>query len=185
MMPVPQYREARQGTGGSSRYKHRGAGSRAEGTDVEARVIALEALTTADLRIEWRRLYRATPPIRLSRDLLIRGVAYRVQEYAHGGLSLGTKRRLRSLCKGADRQAGPAAAPAVTLKPGTKLVREWRGRVHTVIVLDHGFDYEGEIHRSLTQIAGRITGARWSGPVFFGLRTRTRQARSTTEQSDE
>ena len=88
------------------------AGCRAE-TDIEGRIIALEALTTADLQIEWRRLYRAMPPTRLSRDLLIRGVAYRLQEQAHGGLSLGTKRRLRSLAEGADQRGRVAAAPAV------------------------------------------------------------------------
>ena len=90
MMPVPRCEDLT-------------AGSRAE-TDIEARIIALEALTTADLQIEWRRLYRATPPTRLSRDLLIRGVAYRVQEQAHGGLSLGTKRRLHTLSEGAEQR---------------------------------------------------------------------------------
>jgi hypothetical protein len=69
------------------------AGSQAEGSDIEARIGALEALTTADLRIEWRRLYRATPPTRVSRDLLIRGVAYKVQEQAHGGLSAALSAR--------------------------------------------------------------------------------------------
>jgi hypothetical protein len=62
------------------------------------------------------------------------------------------------------------------LKPGTKLVREWHGRVHTVSVLDDGFEYQGERHRSLTHIAQRITGARWSGPRFFGISKRRRAA---------
>jgi hypothetical protein len=148
-------------------------GSRAE-TDIEGRIIALEALTTADLQIEWRRLYRAMPPTRLSRDLLIRGVAYRVQEQAHGGLSLGTKRRLRSLSEGADQRGRVAATPGCTLKPGTKLVREWHGHAHTVSVLDGGFEYQGERYRSLTRIARRITGVHWSGPLFFGVSTRRR-----------
>jgi Protein of unknown function (DUF2924) len=131
--------------------------------------LALEALTTADLRIEWKRLYRATPPTRLSRDLLIRGVAYRVQERAFGGLSPNTRRRLRSPSATSNRRGGPAAIP-VGLKPGAKLVREWHGRVHTVNVLDRGFDYQGQSYRSLTRIARRITGAHWSGPVFFGIK---------------
>jgi hypothetical protein len=151
------------------------AGCRAE-TDIEGRIIALEALTTADLQIEWRRLYRTMPPIRLSRDLLIRGIAYRVQEQAHGGLSLGTKRRLRSLSGGADQRGRVAAAPAFTLKPGTKLVREWHEHVHTVSVLDDGFEYQGERYRSLTRIARRITGVHWSGPLFFGISKRRRVA---------
>jgi len=162
MMPVPRCEDLT-------------AGSRAE-TDIEGRIIALEALTTADLQIEWRRFYRTMPPTRLSRDLLIRGVAHRVQEQAHGGLSLSTKRRLRSLSDGADQRGGAAAAPAIALKPGTKLVREWHGHAHTVSVLDDGFEYQGERYPSLTRIARRITGVHWSGPLFFGISKRRRVA---------
>jgi hypothetical protein len=169
MTPVAPSTEARQKTGGPSRQSPV-VGSRPKAADFEARVAALEALTTADLRIEWGRLYRAIPPTRLSRDLLLRGVAYRVQEHAYGGLSLGTKRMLRSLC---DRRGGSSAAPAVRLKPGTTLVREWHGHVHTVSVLDDGFEYQGERYSSLTRIAGRITGVHRSGPVFFGLKRRS------------
>ncbi len=179
MTPVDQSTEARQETGGLSRRRHLAAGSRPKGTVVEVQVAALEGLTTADLRIEWSRLYRATPPTRLSRNLLIRGVAYRVQEHAHGGLSLGTQRMLRSLCEGSEQRGGPAAAPGVTLKPGTKLVREWRGHVHTVNVLDDGFEFQGECYRSLTAIARRITGSHWSGPMFFGLKRQPSPASPT------
>jgi hypothetical protein len=172
MTPVAPSTEARQKTGGPS-CQYPVVGSRPEAVDFEARVAALEALTTADLRIEWGRLYRAIPPTRLSRDLLLRGVAYRVQEHAYGGLSLGTKRMLRSLCERSDRRRGAGAEPAVRLKPGTKLVREWHGQVHTVSVLDDGFEYQGERYPSLTRIAGRITGVHRSGPVFFGLKRRS------------
>ena len=174
MTAGPQYREARQETGGPSRCQDPDGGIQAEGADIEARIIALEALTTADLRIEWRRLYRATPPTRVSRDLLIRGVAYKVQEQAHGGLSLGIKRRLHSLSEGSDQRDGSAAAPAITMKPGTKLVREWHGHAHTVNVIDDGFEYRGERYPSLTRIARRITGVHWSGPLFFGISKRRR-----------
>jgi Protein of unknown function (DUF2924) len=170
MTPVDQSTEARQETGGLFRRQHPAARSRSKGADTEARIVALEGLTTADLRIEWSRMYRATPPTRLSRNLLLRGVAHKVQEHAHGGLSLGTQRMLRSLCEGSDQRGGPAAAPAVTLKPGTKLVREWHGRVHTVSVLDDGLEFQGECYRSLTAIARQITGSHWSGPMFFGLK---------------
>jgi Protein of unknown function (DUF2924) len=169
MMPVRQCREACREPGGPSRREEPTAGAQCGGRDVEARLLALEGLTTADLQIEWKRLYRATPPTRLSRDLLIRGVAYRVQECAFGGLSLSTRRRLRSQSATSDRRGGPAAIPVV-LKPGAKLVREWHGRVHTVVVLDDGFEYQGQSYRSLTRIAHQITGAHWSGPVFFGIK---------------
>jgi len=173
-MQVAQYKKARREIGGSFRGEDLAAGSQGEGSDIETRIIALEALTTADLQIEWRRLYRATPPTRLSRDLLIRGVAYRVQEQAHGGLSLGIKRRLHSLSEGSDQRDGSAAAPAITMKPGTKLVREWHGHAHMVSVLDDGFEYQGERYASLTRIARRITGVHWSGPLFFGIGKRRR-----------
>ncbi len=181
MTPVDQSTEARQGTGGLSPRLPlaAAAGSRPKGADVEARIAALQALTTADLRIEWSRLYRATPPTRLSRNLLIRGVAYRVQEHAHGGLSLGAKRMLRSLCEGSDQRSRVPAAPAIVLKPGTKLVREWHGHVHTVNVLDDGFEFHGECYRSLTAIARRITGSHWSGPMFFGLKRQPSPASPT------
>ncbi len=159
MTPVAPSTEARQETGGLSRCQYRVAGRQPEEADIEARIVALEGRTTADLRVEWGRLYRATPPSRLSRDLLIRGVGYSVQEHVHGGLSLSTKQRLRSLRESADQSRGPAAALAITLKPGTKLVREWHGHVHTVNVLDDGFEFQGECYRSLTAIARRITGS--------------------------
>ena len=182
MNPVHQSNKARQETGEPSRCEGPTACGHADSTDIEARVLALDALTTADLRIEWRRLYRVTPPTRLSRDLLIRGVAYRVQERAHGGLSLTIKRRLRTLSEGSDQSSGLTATPTVTLKPGTKLVREWHQHAHTVSVLADGFEYQGERYRSLTQIARRITGVHWSGPLFFGISKRRRVAEGAAHE---
>ncbi len=170
MTSVALSTEARQETGGLSRRRHHSTGNQPKRADIEAQIAALEGLTTADLRVEWCRLYRATPPSRLSRDLLLRGVGYGVQERVHGGLSFSTKQRLRSLRESADQRRGPAAALAITLKPGTKLVREWHGDVHTVSVLDDGFEYQGERHRSLTEIARQITGSHRSGPIFFGIK---------------
>jgi len=87
-----------------------------------------------------------------------------------------TKRPLRSLSEDPDQRGGPPAAPFITLKLGTKLVREWHGHVHTVSVLDDGFEYQGERYPSLTRIARRITGAQWSGPRFFRISTLRRVA---------
>jgi len=166
-MPAPQYETARQETGEPSRCQD---GPRCD--DTGARITALAAMTTANLRIEWQKLYQTTPPTRLSRDLLLRGVAYKVQEQAYGGLSLRARRTLRSLSEHADHRGGLPAAPIVMLKPGTKLVREWHQHVHTVSVLDAGFEYRGKRYSSLTHIAKRITGSHRSGPLFFGLRNR-------------
>ena len=86
------------------------------------------------------------------------------------------RRRLRDLAREIETKGTGTFDPGVVLKPGTRLVREWGGRIRTVIVVEDGFDYEGERYRSLTQIAGRITGAHWSGPRFFGIGKRGRGA---------
>jgi hypothetical protein len=169
MTPLRQVEKARRETGQAVQSGYLAVGNAVEMADIEAQILALETLTTRELQAEWSKVYRTQPPIRLSRDLLLRGVAYRVQEHAYGGLSLRIKRRLRTLSEGLDRREGADATPTLKLKPGTKLVREWRRQVHTVGVLDNGFEYQGQTYRSLTSIARRITGSGWSGPRFFGI----------------
>jgi len=132
------------------------------------RLLQLQQLNSRDLRMEWRRLFRSNPPS-LSRDLLVRATAYRVQELAHGGLPKATARKLATLAAefGRDGQISADARPQI--KPGARLVREWRGRTHVVTVTEEGFTYGGNPYPSLTRIAQEITGAHWSGPRFFGL----------------
>jgi hypothetical protein len=104
----------------------------------------------------------------MSRNILVRSIAYRVQERAFGGLNPSTRRRLDRAA--ADLAAGRTPAPpAPKLKPGTRLLREWQGNVHEVIVLEKGVDYRGKSWPSLSAVAREITGTRWSGPRFFGL----------------
>ena len=142
------------------------AGSRHRGV---AGLEALPALSPDELRKEWRRLYRSQPP-RLSRDLLVRAIAYRIQELRYGGLSKATSRKLAALVQ-ARRSDGDIGSPEGTqrIRAGARLVREWNGRTHTVTVEEEGFTYAGRNYRSLSAIAREITGARWSGPRFFGL----------------
>jgi hypothetical protein len=143
--------------------------------DVE--IAALQGAATHDLRIIWRRLYRGEPPRCMNRELMIRAIAYRMQERVHGGIAPAVKRRLHGLVAEIEAKGSEAFDPGIVLKPGARLVREWAGRVHTVIVLENGFDYDGDRHPSLSKIATRITGAHWSGPRFFGIRkTRSRPA---------
>jgi hypothetical protein len=125
-------------------------------------------MTAPQLRDEWRRLYRGQPP-RLSRDLLIRTIAYRMQEIAYGGLSKATQRQLAALIRELKVKGAVSVTPDLSLRPGTRLVREWRGRTHTVVVTEEGFEHAGKAYSSLTKIAHAITGAHWSGPRFFGL----------------
>jgi hypothetical protein len=136
--------------------------------EMSSRIARLNELTAQQLRDEWRRLHGGQPP-RLSRDLLIRTIAYRMQEVAYGGLSKAIERKLAVLGKDLKLKGGVVVTPDLSLRPGARLVREWRGRTHTVIVTENGFEYAGEVFLSLTKIAHAITGAHWSGPRFFGL----------------
>jgi hypothetical protein len=146
-------------------------------SSLEEEIGSFEGMPTHELRIAWRRLYRSEPPLCMPRDLVIRALAYRMQERAHGGLAPAAKRRLRSLVAEIEAKGAQVFDPGVVLKPGARLVREWAGRTHTVIVLEDGFDYDGEHYSSLTKIAAEVTGAHWSGPRFFGIgKTRARPA---------
>jgi hypothetical protein len=109
---------------------------------------------------------------------MIRALASKMQERAYGGLSPSMKRRLNTLA--AEFEKGCSSFdPGVVLKTGARLVRQWRGHAHTVLVRDDGFEYEGQRYRSLTMIAARITGAHWSGPRFFGVIKRPSRSLST------
>lgn len=136
--------------------------------EVARKLEVLCDLTPDELRKEWRRLYRSQPP-RLSRDLLVRAIAYRIQELRYGGLSKASNRRLASLVETRDSGVELAKEGAQRIKAGARLVREWNGRTHTVTVEDEGITYAGLRYQSLSAIARHITGARWSGPRFFGI----------------
>lgn len=128
----------------------------------------LASASLDELRGEWRRLYRSEPP-RVSRDLLARGIGYRIQELQHGGLGKATRRKLKTLAKMFRTDGRVAPDAGLSLKPGARLIREWHGRTHTVTVTEDGFEYAGASYPSLTKVAKKITGAHWSGPRFFGL----------------
>lgn len=143
---------------------------------LQRRLVELEHLDASELRREWRRLFRTDPP-QLSRDLVLRALAYRLQEREHGGLSKAALRRIAAQTKELREEDTDRPEPRARFRPGARLVREWRGRTHTVTVIEEGFEYDGKIYASLTPIAKTITGAHWSGPRFFGLvRQRTPQA---------
>jgi len=154
-----------------------------ETIDIAETLARLSALAIFELRGEWRRLHRAPPPMRLSRDLLTRGITYKLQERLLGGLSKSILRKLERLNRDSKARDGQKRAPPISLKAGTRLVREWRGVTHTVLVEAQGFEWNGQRYRPLTVIAHAITGAHWSGPRFFGLRKGGRSS-ETTESED-
>lgn len=128
--------------------------------DIDAQVEALASLDLAALRETWRRRIGAPPAIR-SRDILCRMLAFELQAGAYGGLSAELRQKLR--------RVGGAAKPKPALQPGTTITREWRGARHVVEVTDQGFAHMGTTYATLSEVARAITGARWSGPRFFGL----------------
>src|SRR6266478_5277450 len=148
---------------------------------LSAQIGNLGNLGPEELDQTWRALFGSERPRRVYGDLLIKALGYRLQEKAFGGLKPSTRRLLERWGRnGAER--GPLAEPAKTqLKAGTVLVREWNGVSHSVTILDDGFDFRGERFGSLSEIARKITGVRWSGPLFFGLRSSAREQRHGAE----
>ena len=132
---------------------------------IEAEIAHLRSLALDALRRHWRVTFGRTPPVDLSKDLLGRMIAYRLQERAFGGLDRESLRFLHGLA----RHGG---SPPRRLKPGTVLVRDYQGQRHTVTVVSDGFDWQGATYPSLSAIARAITGTAWSGPRFFALAQR-------------
>jgi hypothetical protein len=120
----------------------------------------------------------------MSRDLFVLALAYKIQEIEHGGLGKATRRKLQAIARALQTTGRVGAAPSVSLKPGARLIREWRGRAHTVTVTEEGFEHGGISYPSLTQIAKKITGAHWSGPRFFGLLAAHAERRSNEQRND-
>jgi hypothetical protein len=115
-------------------------------------------------------MFGKAPSRDIGRSFLIRAIAYRLQEKAFGGLKPSTQRLLAEFAYDGTNGSSLAAAPSRIVQPGAVLVREWRGMSHQVSILEKGFCFRGKRYRSLSEVAREITGTRWSGPLFFGLR---------------
>jgi len=127
-------------------------------------------LDLGELRQQWRALYKAEASPHLSRELLLRAVAHRMQEVALGGLRPHSQRQLLRIAREFNETGAAKTRLRAELKPGTRLVREWQGRTYEVLVLDDGFSWQGAQYCSLSALARKITGTPWSGPLFFGLK---------------
>ncbi len=136
-------------------------------------VAGLDALTRAELGERFRDLFGRPAPKGMSRPLLLRIVAYRIQEMAAGGPNRALKRRLAKLANELDANGTVAPLAPTRIKPGTRLLREWQDETHSVTAMDSGFQYRDKPYASLSAIAREITGTRWSGPAFFGLKGRS------------
>jgi len=136
-------------------------------SELEQQIEGLRRMSREQLKDRWRDLYRAAPPAAFTPDLLARGIAWRLQERELGGLPPLACQMLGGIGEAAPRRR--RARARVSLRPGNRLVRRWRGRTYVVEVTDGGLMYEGARYSSLSVIASKITGTRWSGPKFFGL----------------
>lgn len=135
---------------------------------MEAEVAALAAMSPAALRQRWRDTWRQPAPD-IGLDLMRRAIAWKLQQRVHGGLATSVRRELERAIENLAKGGG---GEVTSLKPGTQLIREWGSTAHHVLVCEEGFEYDGRQFTSLSQIARLITGAHWSGPRFFGLRSR-------------
>jgi hypothetical protein len=149
---------------------------------LEEEIASLPTLSKAELQEKWREKLKQPAPTHLNKSILVPLLAYKLQEQAFGGLKPAYKRRLRQLAESFERNPSEAArrvSPSAGIKPGTRLIRQWDGQTHQVTVAEGGFEYKGTRYRSLSEIARLITGTRWSGPLFFGLKQSKRdRARS-------
>ena len=162
--------------------KHSSTRQADQGIDLVPAIAALATMPYTELRENWQRLYRSHPPKKLSRDLLELGVAWKLQGRAIGGLTATTKRQLEHLAQAMEAKADLAKARTLSLRPGARLIREWNGEPHEVLVVEDGFLWRGKTWRSLSVIAREMTGTQWSGPRFFGVGGRI--ARHRRDEND-
>jgi hypothetical protein len=137
---------------------------------VEAELDRLVAMPVAQLRTRFREMFRTEPPKAFGPDLLRRSIAQRIQEKVYGGLPAATRRLLDQLVKAAAAKPNGRLELPRRIKPGSELVRTWNRKTYRVAVLQSGFGYDGKSFDTLSEIATKITGTRWNGPRFFGLR---------------
>jgi hypothetical protein len=140
-------------------------------SQIPDQIAKLRGLSRSELLDLWQKVYKKAAPQGIRREILVPFLAHRIQENAHGGLKAGVLAELHRVVKALDRDRS-STAPLVgaRLKTGIRLFREWRGHTHEDFVTDSGYEYRGVSYRSLSEIARKITGTRWSGPAFFGLK---------------
>ena len=139
---------------------------------VLSRLAALQTTPIVELKAQWRSLFGTEPPP-FNRPYLQSRLAYRIQELAYGGLKPETLARLKALGEELARERAEGRRPRYAERPiaGTRLIRDYQGSRHTVTVTANGFEWQGRPYQSLSAIARAITGTRWNGPVFFGLKS--------------
>jgi hypothetical protein len=140
--------------------------------NISGQIENLRALSRQQLLDIWQKLYRRAAPTGIRRELLVPFLAYRMQEIAYGGLKPATRSELRRIARGIENSSSSTdQIRHPRIKPGTHIIRQWRGETHEVVVTKLGYEYRRASYNSLSEIARKITGTRWSGPAFFGLKS--------------
>jgi len=137
--------------------------------ELSEKIAQLPTLNKAQLLPIWAENFKAPPPPKLRKELMVPILAYRMQEREYGGLSLATRRRLKEIAI-STRLKPLGRTTAADIQEGTRLMRSWKGETHEVRVFSDRFEYRGKTFGSLSEIARAITGTRWSGPAFFGTK---------------
>ena len=138
--------------------------------DIEVEILRLQGLDLDGLRQAWRAVFGKAAPTRLPKPILLRVLAYHLQAEELGDLARSTVQILAGIARSSDNSGVPSATAPGGLRPGTVLVREHEGERHRVMVVPDGFDWNGRTYPSLSKVAHAMTGTKWSGPRFFGLR---------------
>jgi hypothetical protein len=145
--------------------------------DCSAKLAELESMSAPGLRRLWQDLMDSSPAIGLRRELLIPILAHKLQEKVYGGLKPSTRTHLRRLAASFAADKSAPLTRESRFKPGTRLIREWRGETHEVTIHASGYEYRGKEFATLSEIANLITGTRWSGPLFFGTKSSSKKSR--------
>jgi len=139
------------------------------GANISSQISQLRSFSRQQLLELWQKLYGKASPPEIRRELMVPFLAYRMQEKQYGGLKASTRSELRRIARELDRPSRELRVRS-RIKPGTRLCRRWRGKMHEIFVTESGYEYLGARYRSLSEVARKITGTRWSGPAFFGRR---------------
>lgn len=141
------------------------------GADMAGQIAELRGFSRQQLVELWQKLYKKVAPLGFRREIMVPFLAYKIQENAYGGLKPATRSELRRIARCLEKST-PSTELRIRprIKPGSRLLRRWRGEMHEVFVTELGYEYRGTSYRSLSEIARKITNTRWSGPAFFGLK---------------
>lgn len=144
--------------------------------NIKQELEVLASLTPAQLRAEWRRVFRKDAPPHSS-DLMARAISWRLQARAQGDLTRSVRQRLTQLAAQMEKGEDSCVAAAPARPPGSRLLRQWNGRMLEVTILEEGYLFEDRLFNSLSRIAEHVTGTHWSGPRFFDLTPRRKSMR--------